>query len=97
MTKTIASLIVAAVAFGSASSAFAGGNYYEGVSPAQLFQGSGSASAGTVAAVNNGGDGTYYAGASRTGIDSVATGSIVKGAAPQSAIENGDYYPGLSR
>ncbi|SIQ59727.1 hypothetical protein SAMN05880582_102247 [Rhizobium sp. RU20A] len=97
MTKTIASLIVAAVAFGSASSAFADGNYYNGVSEAPLFQGRAASTAGTAAAVNNGGDGTYYTGASRTGVDAVSTGSIVRGAAPQTAIENGDYYPGLSR
>ncbi|WP_377295109.1 hypothetical protein [Rhizobium sp. SG2393] len=98
MTKTLASLaVVAAVALGSASSAFAGGSYYDGASSMPLFQGRAASTAGTAAAVNNGGDGTYYAGASRNAVDAVSTGSIVKGAAPQSPVENGDYYPGLSR
>ncbi len=97
MTKTIASLIVAAVAFGSASSAFAGGSYYEGVSPEPFIQGRAVTTAGTAATVNNGGNGTYYQGVSRDPVDNVSTGSIVKGAAPQSVVNNGDYYTGLSR
>ncbi|WP_377295107.1 hypothetical protein [Rhizobium sp. SG2393] len=97
MTKTLATLLVAAVAFGSASSAFAEGEYYNGASATPLFQGRAASTAGTAARVNNGGDGTYYAGASRNSVDNVSTGSVVRGAAPQSPVENGDYYPGLSR
>ena len=97
MKKTLATLVIAAAALGSASSAFATGNYYNGVSDAPIFQGRAASTAGTAARVNNGGDGTYYSGVSRTPVDTLATGSVVRGAAPQSAVENGDYYPGLSR
>ncbi len=43
--------------------------------------------AGTAATVNNGGNGTYYQGVSRDPVDNVSTGSIVKGAAPQSVVK----------
>ncbi len=62
-----------------------------------LFQGRAATTAGTAATVNNGGNGTYYSGVSRDPVDTVSTGSIVKGAAPQSVVNNGDYYTGLSR
>lgn len=97
MTKTLASILVAALTLGSASAALADGDYYSGVSSNPIFQGRATSTAGTAARVYNGGDGTYYSGVSRTPVDNYATGSIVKGAAPQTPVETGDYYQGLSR
>ncbi len=99
MTKTLATLLVAAVAFGSASasSAFAEGEYYNGASATPLFQVA--LHRRPVRRPRQQWRRRHLLWPAHRAIPStnVSTGSVVRGAAPQSPVENGDYYPGLSR
>ncbi|MDO9416264.1 hypothetical protein [Pararhizobium sp.] len=99
INSKIAAILVASAVLGGASSAFAEGDYYPGVSQTPIVQGKGIATSGVVAKVNNGGDGSYYAGVSRDPIDNISTGSIARdGQAPvvQSGGD-GTYYQGVAR
>ncbi|WP_377295113.1 hypothetical protein [Rhizobium sp. SG2393] len=99
MSKTInaalAALVLTTSVITGASAAFASGDYYSGASDTPIFQGQAKAGSGATLAANNGGDGTYYQGVSRDPVDTVATGSIVKGKAPQAPVNKGDYYQGV--
>lgn len=79
MTKSIATLLVAAASLAGASAAFAGGSYYEGVSPAPLFTGRAAASAGAGVSASTAESGDYYAGIENKSVDAAATGAIAKG------------------
>ncbi|MNL57454.1 hypothetical protein D3C87_1810200 [compost metagenome] len=79
MKKSIATLLVAAATFASASAAIAGGSYYEGVSPAPLFTGRAAASAGTGVSASTVESGDYYAGIENRSVDAAATGAIANG------------------
>ncbi len=95
INATLAAVVLATSVITGASAAFAGGDYYPGVSDTPIFQGHAKAGSGATILANNGGDGTYYQGVSRDPVDNVATGSIVKGPAPKAVINNGDYYKGI--
>ncbi|CAN7243521.1 MULTISPECIES: hypothetical protein [Ensifer] len=79
MKKSIATLLVAAATLAGASTAFAGGSYYEGVSPKPLFTGRADASAGAGVSANTVDGGDYYAGIENKAVDAAATGAIANG------------------
>ncbi len=81
MNKSIATLLVAAATLAGASTAFAGGSYYEGVSPTPLFTGRAAASAGAGASASTVDSGDYYAGVENKAVDATATGAIARGQA----------------
>ncbi|MDO9416263.1 hypothetical protein [Pararhizobium sp.] len=99
ITSKIAAVLLASAVLGGASGAFAGGDYYQGASQTPIVQGQGVATSGVVATVNNGGDGTYYVGASRDPIDTISTGSIARDSNLPAVPTGGDgtYYQGVSR
>ncbi|ODR89216.1 hypothetical protein [Sinorhizobium alkalisoli] len=83
-----AAALVATAVLGGATAAFAGGSYYEGVSPTPLYTGRTAKAGGETVRYNANGT-----------IDRTATGSVY-GYAPQpKAIPGGEgeYYQGLSR
>jgi hypothetical protein len=96
INATLAALVLTASVITGASTAFAGGDYYQGVTATPMFTASATVGAGSNASLkpNNGGDGTYYQGVSRDPVDNVATGSIVKDKAVKSPFQPGDYYQG---
>ncbi|MDO9416265.1 hypothetical protein [Pararhizobium sp.] len=99
INSKIAAVLLASAVLGGASSAFAGGSYYQGVSETPIVQGQGLATSGVVAAVNKGGDGDYYVGASRDSIDAISTGSIARDVSAPVVQSGGDgtYYQGVNR
>ncbi|WP_026619212.1 hypothetical protein M728_000886 [Ensifer sp. WSM1721] len=79
MKKSIAALLVATAFVGGASTANAGGSYYEGASSAPLFTGRAAASAGTGVSAGTADRGDYYAGVDNKSVDATATGAIAGG------------------
>ncbi|MGF6172174.1 hypothetical protein [Ensifer sp. 4252] len=79
MKKSIATILVAAATLAGASAAFAGGSYYEGVSPTPLFTGRAAASAGAGVSASAVDSGDYYAGIENKAVDAAATGAIANG------------------
>ncbi|HEV7317588.1 MAG TPA: hypothetical protein VGO04_03105 [Ensifer sp.] len=87
----LSAALVATAILGGASAAFAGGSYYEGVSPTPLFT-------ERTPAVT--GKSSFTIGSSEAGyVDRNSTGSIVNyGVAPKPVQGGeGEYYQGLSR
>ena len=87
----LSAALVATAILGGASAAFAGGSYYEGVSPTPLYTERTPAVTGKT---------SFTIGNSEAGyVDSTRTGSVVNyGVAPKSVIGGeGDYYQGISR
>ncbi|WP_081158034.1 hypothetical protein [Ensifer aridi] len=79
MKKSIAVLLVVTAFVGGASTANAGGSYYEGVSSTPLFTGRAAASAGTGVSAGTADRGDYYAGVDNKSVDATATGAIAGG------------------
>lgn len=86
--SALAAALVAAAVIGGASAAFAGGSYYEGISPSPLYTGRAAKSGGET--VRHNANGT---------IDRTATGSVYGYARQPKMIPGGEgeYYQGLSR
>ncbi len=85
--NALAAALVATAVLGGASAAFAGGNYYEGVSDKPLFT---DRAPKARAAVRHDANGS---------VDRAATGSVSGYTAQPKVIRGGEgeYYPGLSR
>lgn len=83
----LAAALVATAVAGGASAAFAGGSYYEGVSPTPLYKDHAPKAGGEVRYNGNG------------AIDRTATGSVVDYTAQPRVIRGGEgeYYQGISR
>ncbi|ASY62267.1 pirin [Sinorhizobium sojae CCBAU 05684] len=86
--SALAAALVAVAVIGGASAAFAGGSYYEGISPSPLYTGRAAKSGGET--VRHNANGT---------IDRTATGSVYGYARQPKMIPGGEgeYYQGLSR
>ncbi|MCA1403259.1 hypothetical protein I6F26_01420 [Ensifer sp. IC3342] len=81
MNRSIAALLVAVTVTGAASTASAGGSYYEGVSSTPLFTGRAAASAGAGVSASTADNGDFYAGVDNKSVDAASTGAIANGPA----------------
>jgi hypothetical protein len=83
----LAAALVATAVLGGASAAFAGGSYYEGISPTPLYTERAPKAGGEAAVRRNG------------SVDRTFTGSVADYASQPKLIRGGEgeYYQGLSR
>ena len=87
----LAAALVATAVIGGASAAFAGGSYYEGVSPTPLFTERAPKAVGSSTLNIRGSEAGY--------IDRTATGSVYNYDAKPRILQGGEgeYYQGISR
>ncbi|MBP1882766.1 hypothetical protein [Sinorhizobium mexicanum] len=75
---------------GAASTASAGGSYYEGVSQKPLFTGRAAASAGAGVSASTADNGDFYAGVDNKSVDAASTGAIASGRAAVNVSSDDD-------
>ncbi len=87
----LAAALVATAVLGGASAAFAGGSYYEGISPMPLFTERGPSAAGSSNLNIRGSEAGY--------VDRTATGSVSNYSVAPRVVRGGEgeYYQGISR